>query len=140
MVDTGPKLMAREGSYEEATADSGSKWGPNGRLWSKLDVQSGVSQTRSPNCRRWFKMGCPKVGTKWQTLVQIGRPKWSQSDEEPKLQTLVQNGMPKSEDQMADSGPNLMSKVESDDEAKFADSNTEIDRVQLLSCFFLLCF
>ncbi len=34
--------------------------------------------------------------------------------------------MPKSGDQMTDSGPNLMSKVESDDEAKFADSNTEI--------------
>jgi len=56
---------------------------------------------RSPNCRRWFKMGCPKVGTK-----------------------------------MADSGPNLISNVESDDEAKFADSNKEIDGVQLLSCFF----
>jgi hypothetical protein len=63
------------------------------------------------------------MGSKWQTLVQIGRPKWSKSDEEPKLQTLVQNGMPKSGDQMADSGPNWMSKVESDDEAKFADSN-----------------
>lgn len=37
---------------------------------------------------------------------------------------------------MADSGPNLMSKMESDDEANFADSNTEIDGVQLLSCFF----
>jgi hypothetical protein len=62
-----------------------------------------------------------------------------ESDEEPKLRTLVQNGMLKSGDQMAYSGPNLMSKVESDDEAKFADSNTEIDEVQLLSCFFLLC-
>jgi hypothetical protein len=29
-----------------------------------------------------------------------------------------------------------MSNVESDDEAKFADLNTEIDGVQLLSCFF----
>jgi hypothetical protein len=80
------------------------------------------------------KMGCPKMGTKWQTLVQ----KWDAQKWGPNGRRWLKNGMPKNGDQMADSGPNLMSKAESDDDAKFADSNTEIDGVQLLSCFFPL--
>jgi hypothetical protein len=49
MADSGPNWMSKVESVrrEAQIADAGSKWdaqkwGPNGRLWSKFDVQSGV--------------------------------------------------------------------------------------------------